>query len=79
VAPRKGIIVLRNPDNQPANFTGDAAKLFELPVGAPGKFVLQSPWKKDRNLPATTLESGQPHTFHLQPFEVLVLESTSTK
>jgi hypothetical protein len=78
-SPRKCIIVLRNPDEQPADFTADAARLFELPSGAPGKFVMQSPWKKDHELPATTLEGGRPHTFHLRPFEVLVLESTSTK
>jgi hypothetical protein len=77
--PRKGIIVLRNPDDRPANFTADVSRLFELPAGALGKFVMQSPWKNDHELPATTLESGQPHTFQLQPFEVLVLETTSTK
>jgi len=78
-SPRKGIIVLRNPDDQPADFTADVSQLFELPAGASGKFFMRSPWKKDHELPATTLASGQPHTFHLQPFEVLVLESTNTK
>jgi len=77
--PRKGIIVLRNPDDQPADFTADVRRLFELPADASGKFVMRSPWKEDHELPATTLDSGQPHTFHLRPFEVLVLESTSTK
>lgn len=78
-SPRKAILVLRNPDDQSANFTADAGKLFELPDGATGKFVMQSPWKKDRNQPATILQSGQPHTFNLQPFEVLVLEKTNAK
>ncbi|MDB6019072.1 MAG: enterotoxin [Pedosphaera sp.] len=78
-SPRKGIIVLRNPNDQPANFTADAATLFELPAGATGKFVMQSPWQKDHELPPTTLESGQPHMFTLKPFEVLVLESTTQK
>ena len=77
--PRKGIIVLRNPDDQPANFTADAARLFELPSGAPGKFVMRSPWKKDGRKPTVTLESGKPTTFALKPFEVLVLEETNAK
>jgi hypothetical protein len=78
-SPRKGILVLRNPNDRPANFTADAGRLFELPSGALQKFIMRSPWKKDRNQPATMLASGQPATFNLQPFDVLVLEETNTK
>ena len=78
-SPRKAILVLRNPTDQPANFTADAAKLFELPPGAPGKIVMHSPWKRDRQEPSITLESGQPATLALKPFEVLVLEATNAK
>jgi len=78
-SPRKGILVLRNPDDQPANFTADAGKLFELPAGISKKFIMRSPWKSDRRQPATVLDSGRPSTIHLQPFEVLVLEETNTK
>lgn len=77
--PRKAIIVLRNPDDQPASFTADAASLFELPAGAPGQFLLQSPWKKDGREPSITLESGKSTTIALKPFEVLVLEETKAK
>ena len=78
-SPRKAILVLRNPTDQPVNFTADAASLFELPAGAPGKIVMRSPWKKDRQEPAVTLESGSPATLALKPFEVLVLEETNAK
>jgi hypothetical protein len=76
---RKGILVVRNPADKPANFAADAAKLFELPPGAPVKFVMRSPWKKDRRQPAILLESGRPATLILRPFEVLVLEETNAK
>jgi hypothetical protein len=78
-SPRKAILVLRNPTDQSADFMADAAKLFELPSGISGKFVMHSPWKKDRQEPAVTLESGRPATFALKPFEVLVLEATNAK
>jgi hypothetical protein len=74
-SPRKGILVLRNPDDQAATFTADVAKLFELPHGAKKNYTMHSPWKQDRNQPSVKLRAGEPHTFTLQPFEVLVLES----
>lgn len=73
--PRRGIIVLRNPDDQPATFTADVGHLFELPPGAPTQFVMRSPWKSDRKNPSVKLHVGELHTFALQPFEVLVLQS----
>jgi hypothetical protein len=74
-SPRKAILTLRNPADQPASFTADAAKLFELPSNAKKVFYLRRPWKTDHNLPALEIRAGEPHTFNLQPFEVLVLES----
>jgi hypothetical protein len=74
-SPHKAILTLRNPDDEPATFTADAGKLFELPAGANGIFRMHSPWKKDRGQPSVGLRAGRPHTFTLQPFEVLVLES----
>jgi hypothetical protein len=71
---RKGILVLRNPDDKTASFTADIKNLFELPANAPDKFVMRSPWKEQNEEPMVTLASGQPHTFTLKPFEVLVLE-----
>ncbi|MGH7941235.1 MAG: enterotoxin, partial [Limisphaerales bacterium] len=78
-SPRKAILVLRNPTDQPAIFAADAARLFELPAGAREKYVMHSPWKKDHDQPDMTLQSGKPHTFELQPFEVLVLEEKNAK
>ena len=78
-SPRKATLVLRNPTAQLANFTADVARLLELPAGAPGKFVMRSPWKKDRQEPAVTLAGGQLSTLALKPFEVLVLEETDEK
>jgi hypothetical protein len=73
--PRKGILVLRNPDDKPATFTADLKNLFELPADAAKTFHLHSPWKKDRSEPEIKIESGQPHIFQLKPFEVLVWET----
>lgn len=73
--PRRGILVLRNPDDQPASFTADFKKLFELPNGAQGKFTLRSPWKQDKSQADIKATSDQPHVFQLKPFEVLVLET----
>lgn len=73
--PRKGILVLRNPYDQPATFTAGLKNLFELPAGSKKKFSLQSAWEKDRKQPLIKVEAGQPHTFQLKPFEVLVLET----
>jgi hypothetical protein len=75
--PRKGILVLRNPNDQPGEFKADAGQLFELPEGAPGCFLLRSPWEKSQELRVLEVQAGWPHTFLLRPFEVLVLESES--
>jgi len=74
-SPRKAILVLRNPDDQAASFSVDAAKAFELPSNTKRTFRLHSPWKEDSKLPEIALKAGESHTFSLQPFEVLVLES----
>ena len=73
-SPQKVILVLRNPDDQPAAFTADAANIFELPPGAEQTFRLHSPWRGDREAPVVQLRAGEPHVFNLRPFEVLVLE-----
>ncbi|HXF10452.1 MAG TPA: hypothetical protein VN625_06675, partial [Desulfuromonadaceae bacterium] len=74
-SPRKGILVLRNPDDKTATFTADVKDLFELPAGAGTSCRLRSPWKKDRAQATFEMQAGQPRTFTLQPFEVLVLET----
>ena len=73
--PRKGILVLRNPDDKPADFIAEVKNIFELPAGAVNTFHLRSPWKKDRSQPEIKIGISEPYTFHLKPFEVLVLET----
>jgi hypothetical protein len=71
----KGILTLRNPSDKPQTITLDAEQIFELPAGAPRRYKVHSPWAADAATPAIELRAGQPHTFHLEPFEVLTLEA----
>jgi hypothetical protein len=71
----RGVLTLRNPSDQPSVFTADVRDLFELPDDAVKSFSLRSPWKRDRDLPLVRMKAGEPHTFNLRPFEVLVLET----
>ncbi len=74
--PAKGILVLRNPGDRPARFIIDIGKAFELPANAPNRYRAHSPWRVDRESPSIELAAGQPHTFELQPFQVLTLDVT---
>lgn len=72
--PRKGTLMLRNPDNQPQNFTLDADTTFELPAGAAKQFSLQAAYP-DQRVQTLSLEAGQPQSITLAPFEVLVFDA----
>ncbi len=74
--PRKGIVMLRNPDDQPHGFALDAGVVFELPPRAPTKFKVASAWIEDATKSARVLKAGEPLPFELKPYEVLVLEAT---
>lgn len=74
-SPRGAIITLRNPDDRPETFTADPADLFNLPAKAKKIFRMHSPWKADRNQPDIVIRAGEPRSFKLEPFQVLVLES----
>ena len=74
-APRKGILVLRNPSDKPAVFAADLATLFDLPPGSAEGFRLKSPWKNGGDLAPLKIAARQPHTFQLRPFEVMVREA----
>lgn len=74
-SPRKGILVLRNPDDAPQTITLDVGQVFELPDGAPRSYILRSPWKSDADNPTVEATAGQEHTFELQPFGVLVFDA----
>jgi hypothetical protein len=71
----KAILSLRNPNAEPAEITLDVAEAFELPAGAPQKYALRSPWAEDAGRPVIAVQAGRPHTFRLEPFEVLVLDT----
>jgi hypothetical protein len=71
-SPRKATLALRNPDDRAATFALDVAEAFELPAGAPRRYVLKSPWQADAARPTVTVAAGRPHEFRLQPFEVAV-------
>jgi hypothetical protein len=73
-SPAQGILVLRNPGDAVREIAVDAAQAFELPEGAPRTYALKSPYP-DQRVPGLTLEAGRPHTFALQPFEVLVFDA----
>ena len=74
-----GIIGLRNPDDQPAQFNLDVGQAFELPQGAPTTYDLTSPWKEDAGKPALRAIAGQPITIELAPFQVLVYDARPVK
>lgn len=77
-SPRKAILTLRNPNDQPQEIKLDAAKVFELPSFAAKKFTMTSPYA-DQRVQKVEMKAGTPTTFAMQPFEVLVLESKPTK
>jgi len=77
-SPSKGILVLRNPGDKEQDFSVNVAQAFELPAGAARTFNAHSPWKKDSRQPRVGLTAGEPHTFHLEPFQVLTLEAVPT-
>ena len=74
-SPHGAIITLRNPDDRAQVFTADPANLFELPADAKRKFRMHSPWNFDRKEPDVIIRAGEPISFNLEPFQVLVLES----
>ncbi len=71
----KGIITLRNPSDKRQSIAIEIARAFELPPGAPRRFIASSPWKQDRGRLPMSLKAGEEHVFTLEPFEVLTLEA----
>jgi hypothetical protein len=71
----KAILTLRNPSDQRQSMAIDVGRAFELPAGAPRRFVASSPWKQDRGEKPVPLTAGKEHVFTLEPFEVLTLEA----
>lgn len=76
-SPKKGILTLRNPSGKAGTIELDAAKMFELPEGAPQSYELTSPYK-DQKQTGIAIQAGEPHEFTLAPYEVLVFEANPT-
>ena len=73
-SPEKAIVTLRNPSEQPQDFTASLASLLELPAGSAHAYAARSPWKSASAAPPITIPVNDRHTFHLQAFQVLTLE-----
>jgi hypothetical protein len=76
---RKGIIMLRNPNDQAQEFTLTLANVFELPPGAFTHYSLKSPWAEDAVKPPSTAQSEFALAIALPPFAVLIYEATPLK
>jgi hypothetical protein len=74
---RGGIVTLRNPGKAVQTFDFDPQSGFELPPDASQSYVARTPWHAGSSSPEIELRAGRPHTFTLQPFEVVTLEATA--
>ena len=74
-SPRKGVLVLRNPAERPAQFPIDVQTAFELPKNAPRRYSARSPWRQPDGREPIVLQAGRAHALQLAPFEVVVLEA----
>jgi hypothetical protein len=72
-AKANAIITLRNPSDQPQDFSASLQTLLELPAHSARAYTARSPWKDDSAKPALTIPVQKLYTFHLQPFQVLTL------
>ena len=72
---KKATLMLRNPSDKPQSIDIEPIKAFEVPQHQKTESVtMKSPWTDEVDRPAVTLTAGKPHTFNLEPFEVIVLE-----
>jgi len=76
---RKGIVMLRNPDDQSRTFTLEVGQAFELPQGAKRQYVLTRPWGPgDPGAARFAVKAGTPLPLTLKPFEVVVFDAAPT-
>jgi len=75
----RAIVMLRNPDDKSQTITLDIREALELPPFADTKYTFKSAWQRDVKKQSWILKAGDPHTFELAPFEVLVLESAQSQ
>lgn len=70
----KAVLCLRNPNDQIQNITIDIEKAFELPPNGARQYLLKSPYQ-DQRIQLVKAKAGNPISFVLQPFEVLVFDA----
>ena len=73
-SPRKGTLMLRNPDDQPRAINLDAAVVFDLPAGAAQSYALSSPYP-DQRIRTLEFAAGVTNSVTLEPYEVLVFDA----
>lgn len=73
-SPRKGILTLRNPADEPQSISLRLADAFELPKPT-GSFAISTPWSEDASAVPSRIEAGQAVDFKLKPLETLMLEA----
>jgi hypothetical protein len=73
-APRKGILVVRNPSDEAAEITLELSTAFELPDSAASRYRLKPVWQKTPRS-ETIVDVGQPFQLKLAPFEVVVFDA----
>jgi hypothetical protein len=74
--PRKGTLMIRNPDDQPQAVALEAGAVFDLPAGAAKTYALRSPYA-DQRVQTLSLAAGHAQSVTLEPFEVLVFDARS--
>ena len=67
-------MTLRNPSDQPQDFTENLALLLERPQGSTAPYAARRPWKSDDAAQLLRIQAQQEHTFHLRPSQVLTLD-----
>lgn len=73
--PRKGILVLRNPDDKPARMRLDIGEAFELPPQAAQKFRLVSPGPDPEQHAPVEVTAGTAGVFQLEAFQTIVYDA----
>lgn len=78
-SPRKGILVLRNPSDQPQQITIKLSDALELPTRASHSFRLHEAYDESKKPANRILRAEVPFHIELKPFEIQVLELTPTR
>jgi hypothetical protein len=72
--PAKGIITIRNPDDQPKFFEFTLDNILEIPDKYRGNFYLKSIRNDDTDKPVLKIASGTSGRLSLKPFETKIIE-----